>query len=333
MDLVPVTTDEVKTGVIRVDVQRRQLIGVETGRVERKIVTIPVRALGRITWDETRLTDVSLKVRGWIGKVFADFTGISVERGKPLFTIYSPELLSAQEEYLESLRRVRTARHSVLHETAKRRLRLWGLAPSQIAALAESGRPLEYLPILSPASGTVIEKNIVDGSMAEAGMRLFRIASTLWVEAEVYEADLPLVEAGQPAEVTLSYLPDERFSGTVSWVSPYLDARTRTGRIRIEIPNGDGTLRPEMYAAIEIRVPLGEQLVVPEDAVLMAGKTSLVFRDLGEGKLEPRRIKIGRKTPDGYVVLEGLEEGATVVTSGSFLIAAESKMKLGVKKW
>jgi len=165
MDLVPVTTEEVNTGTIRVDSERRQLIGVEVGRVERKPVTIDVRAVGKITYDETRLTDITLKYRGWIGQVFADYKGIRVEKGKPLFTIYAPELLSAQEELLESVRRgSRSGRQSPLLDTAKRRLRLWNLTPSQIAALAESGKPREYQPILSPVTGTVIEKNIVAGS-------------------------------------------------------------------------------------------------------------------------------------------------------------------------
>lgn len=337
MDLVPVTVEEVKTGVIQVDAQRRQLIGVETGRVERKPLTLTIRGVGRITYDETRLADITLKYRGWVGEVFANYTGAVVEKGKPLFTIYAPELLSAQEEFLESLRRSRSdgARDRSLLENARRRLRLWNLTDLQIAHLAESGKPQEYVPILSPVSGTVIEKNVVAGSTADAGMRLYRIAdlSTVWVDAEVYEADLALVEVGQEAEVALSYLPGERFTGKVAYVYPYLDAPTRTGRIRLEVPNPSGRLKPDMYASVEIDVPLGEQLIVPEDAVVMAGKTNLVCLDLGEGRLKPQRIEIGRKGPDGYVVLDGLKEGDAVVTSANFLIAAESKLKSGVKKW
>lgn len=337
MGLVPVTTEEVKTGTITVDAQRRQLIGVETGRVERKPLTIAVRAVGKITYDETGLADVTLKYRGWVGEVFADYTGASVEKGKPLFTIYAPELLSAQQEFLESLRRSRSggAREATLLANAKRRLQLWNLTDVQIATLAETGKAREYVPIVSPVTGTVIEKNIVAGSTAEAGMRLYRIAdlSTVWVDAEIYESDLPLVQVGQQAKVTLSYLPGQSFTGTVAYVYPYLDAPTRTGRIRLALPNPSGMFRPNMYATVAIEEPQGEQLIVPEDAVVMAGQTNLVFLDLGKGRLKPQKIKIGRKGPDGYVVLDGLKEGDVVVTSGNFLIAAESKLKSGVKKW
>ena len=191
------------------------------------------------------------------------------------------------------------------------------------------------MPIVSPVSGTVIEKNIVRGTAVGAGMRLYRIAdlSTVWVDAQVYEADLPLVAAGQTAEVTLSYLPGERFNATVSYVYPYLDAATRTGRVRLDVPNPDGKLRPDMYAEVTLEIPQGEQLVVPEAAVIMAGKTNLVFLDLGEGRLKPQRIEIGRKGADGYIVLSGLKEGDVVVTAGNFLIAAESKLKSGVGRW
>jgi Cu(I)/Ag(I) efflux system membrane fusion protein len=335
MDLVPVMAEEVTSGVIRVDNARRQLIGVKTGRVERKPLTLTVRAVGAITYDETRLTDVSLKYRGWIGEVFADSMGIAVEAGQPLFTIYAPELLSAQQEYLESLRRGRGGAPSPLLAVAKRRLRLWDLTEAQIGSLTAAGQVREYLPILSPASGTVIEKNIVAGSAAEAGMRLYRIAdlSTVWIDAEIYEADLPLVTAGQQATVILSYLPGEQRTGTIAYVYPYLDTPTRTGRVRLALSNPDGALRPGMYATVEVAVPHGEQLIVPEDAVVMAGKTNVVFLDLGEGRLKPRRVTIGRKGADGYVVLDGLDEGDAVVTSGTFLIAAESKLKSGAKQW
>ena len=337
MDLVPVTHKEVEEGTIHVDAARRQVIGVKTGRVERKKLVINVRAVGRITYDETQLVDISTKYKGWIGTVFADYTGIQVEKGKPLFTIYSPELLSAQEEFLESQRRVRAnpQRDRAILHNARRRLRLWDLTAAQISQLAESGKSAEYVPILSPVSGTVIEKNVYDGSAVESGMLLYRVAdlSTVWVEADIYESDLPLVELGQTARVTLSYLPGDTFTGTVSYVYPYLDAPTRTGRIRLEVPNPTGTLKPDMYVNIALQIPQGEQLIVPEEAVVMAGETNLVFLDLGGGHLKPQKIEIGRKGPDGYVVLDGLSEGDKVVTSGTFLIAAESKLKTGIDKW
>ncbi len=337
MDLVPVTRNELVTGTIRVDAKQRQLIGVKTTVVERKAASLTVRAVGRVAYDETRLTDVTLKFQGWVGEVFADTTGAPVKKGEALFTVYAPELLSAQEEFLESTRRSKSARRpsNRLSESARRRLLLWDVSEAQVSNLTRTGKPSTYVPIHSPVSGIVIQKNVVDGSAVAPGERLYRIAdlSHVWVEAELYEADLPLVKVGDTATVTLSYLPGESFSSTIDYVYPYLDAPTRTGRIRLIVPNEHGELKPDMYADVELSVPLGEQVLVPEDAVLRAGKTTLVFIDLGEGQLKPRTVELGRRTPEGYVVRSGLEPGDVVVTSGNFLIAAESKLKSGVDKW
>jgi membrane fusion protein, copper/silver efflux system len=337
MDLVPVTQRDLETGVVRVDATRRQLIGVTTGRVERKPLVAELRAVGQVSYDETRLTDVSMKYRGWVGTVAADYTGVQVKKGEPLFTLYSPELLSAQEELLESMRRAGGGgqRESTLAANARRRLRLWDLSDGQIAELVARGRAAEYMPMLSPVTGTVIEKRVVAGSAVEPGMRLYRIAdlSTVWVEADVYESDLPLLAAGTPARVTLAYLPGRSFTGTITYVYPYLDPKTRTGRVRLEVPNPDGALKPAMYADVDLEIALGEQLVVPEEAVIRSGKTDLVFLDLGEGRLKPRTITLGRKGRDGYAVLDGLAAGDVVVTSGNFLIAAESKLKSGINQW
>ena len=340
------TGDQDPAGTVILDAARRQLIGVKTGSVVRKEVVVAIRAVGRVAYDETRLTDISLKYRGWLGKVFANYTGISVTKGKPLFTIYSPALLSAQEEFLESLRRAGASngRKRTLLETTRRRLRLWDLTAEQISHLAQTRKPAEYVPILSPVTGTVIEKQVVAGSAVEPGMRLYRIAdlSHVWVEADLYETDVPLVQVGQPVALTLSYLPGKTFRGQVAYIYPYLDATTRTGRVRINVPNPNGALKPNMYVNVECQIPFGEQLIVPEEAVIMAGKTNLVFLDRGDGRLLPQKITLGRKVqaefagpagPDGYVVLDGLQAGDRVVTSGNFLIAAESKLKAGVDKW
>ena len=346
MDLVPVTREEVETGTVVVDVGRRQLIGVKTAPVVRKNLVLDIRAVGWVTYAENRLTDITLKYKGWVGKVLADYTGIKVQKDHPLFTIYSPELLSAQQEFLEASRqrtRVGEGRNHTLLETARRRLRLWDFTELQIADLAERGEPAEYVPILSPVTGTVIQKHVVDGSAVEPGMLLYRIAdlSTVWVAADIYEADIPLVQVDQAARISLSYLPGETLSATVSYVYPYLEKASRTARIRLEVPNPSGTLKPEMYVNVELQIPQGEQLMVPEGAVVMSGKTDLVFIDRGHGwpallapgRLQPQKVRLGRKGADGFVVLDGLREGDIVVTSGNFLIAAESKLKAGVDKW
>jgi Cu(I)/Ag(I) efflux system membrane fusion protein len=342
MDLVPVTHEEVETGVIIVDAQRRQLIGVRTAAVRREPIGVTIRAVGKVTYDETRLSDVSVKYRGWIGTLHADSPGQLVRKGKPLFTLYSPELHSAQEELLAVLASQRQARGTsaperadYLVEAARERLRLWDLEDAEIDRIAERGQAVKYLPITSPVTGYVVEKNVVAGAVVEPGMQLYRIAGLdrVWVEAEVYESELPLVSVGQQAEVGLSYLPGERFTGRVAFVYPYLQGSTRTGRVRIELANPGLELKPEMYADVTLRTDRGEGLVVPEEAVLYAGPRRIVFVDLGEGRLRPQEIEVGVRSGDRYEVLSGLEEGDRVVTSGNFLVAAESRLKSAAGLW
>ncbi len=342
MDLVAVTAQEAASGVILVDERRRQLIGVKTRPVERRPLATEVRAVGRVTYDETRLADVSVKYRGWIGRLHVDQPGQPVRRGQPLFTLYSPELYAAQQEYLTALASQRASRGTAAPERAdylvrasRERLRLWDLAPGQIDHLAATGEAIEQIPILSPVSGVVVEKNVVEGAAVEPGVQLFRIAGLdrVWVEAEVYESELPLVEVGQPAVVTLPSLPGEALRGTVAFVYPWLDGAARTGKVRIELPNPGGKLKPDMFADVTLVRDLGERLAVPEGAVLYAGPKSYVFLDLGEGRLRPQRVETGREV-DGWVeVLSGLAEGDVIVTSGNFLIAAESRLKVALDQW
>ena len=337
MDLTPVTRTEIESGRIVVDAKRRQLIGVKTGTVLRIHMVRTISAVGRITYDETRLTDVTLKFKGWIGQIEADYTGKKVEQDAPLFTVYSPALLTAQEEYLDALRKFTSnpQRGKTLVDAARKRLILWDVQNHQVDALAREKRASDFLPYLSPASGTIIVKNIFRGSAVEPGQLLYRLAdlSVVWVEAQVYESDLSLVKVGQTATIELSYLPATSITGNVTFVYPYLDPKTRTGRIRLDVSNPEGLLKPDMYVNVRFHVDLGSRLVVPEEAVLYAGDTRLVFLDHGEGSLEPRRIKTGLKNRNYIEVLEGLEEGDNIVTSGNFLIAAESKLKLGIEKW
>ncbi len=342
MNLVPVTAEEVSTGIIRVAAERRQTIGVTTARAERKKLERPIRAVGTVVYDQTRLADVSVKIRGWIGRLLVDEPGQYVRRGQTLFTLYSPELYASQREYLTALESQRAARATdaperadYLVEAARRRLRLWDLGDAELDRLAAGGEPVEYLPIAAPVSGYVIEKEVVEGASVEPGMRLYRIAGldSVWVEAEVYESELPLVEVGQPAEVTLPYLPGRRFDGRVAFVYPYLRGATRTGTVRVKLANPDLVLKPDMYANVVLRRDLGERLVVPEEAVLYAGERSFVFVDLGEGRLKPTAVETGIVTGDEIEILSGLSAGDPVVTSGNFLIAAESRLKLAMEHW
>ncbi len=319
-------------GTIHVDPARRQLIGIKTGSVEQKNLAVTIRAAGKITYDETQLNDVSLKFNGWIGKLYANVIGKSVKKGQPLFTVYSPDLLATQEEYLLILKRGTDKR---LRQATHRRLRLWNLSPQQIKDLEKRGKAQEYVPILAPNDGIVIEKQIVAGSAFKAGQQLLRTAdiSHVWVEAQVYDYELPLIKAGMKANVVLPELQDREYPAEIKFIYPFMESDTRTARVRVTLDNADGFLRPDMYAHIHITADLGKRLLVQESAVLYAGQSRVVFLDLGEGKLLPRKIKTGQRNRQWIEVLEGLNEGDKVVTSGNFLIAAESKLKAGVEQW
>ncbi|WP_205507633.1 efflux RND transporter periplasmic adaptor subunit [Myxococcus vastator] len=328
MDLTPVSRAELESGIIRVDDLRRQRIGVKTAPVTQAPMDLSLRALGRVTFDEKSLVDVTLKLDGYIHELRVNATGEPVKKGDVLFTLYSPELYAAQQEYLLA-RQSQSAANASLVGAARKRLALWGLSAAQIERVAQRGQPVENMPFLAPASGYVLEKNVVEGAAVKAGERLFRIAplAKVWVEADVYEQDLARVKPGQPVEVTLPYLPGKKYAGRVGYVYPSLQGATRTGRIRIELPNPELELKPDMYADVRFVLQGGARLQVPDSAVIYTGPRRLVFVDLGEGRLRPQEVKLGLKGQGTYEVLEGLSPGDVVVTSGNFLIAAESRIR------
>ncbi|NVJ08956.1 efflux RND transporter periplasmic adaptor subunit [Myxococcus sp. AM001] len=328
MDLTPVSRAELESGIIRVDDLRRQRIGVKTAPVAEAPMDLSLRALGRVTFDEKSLVDVTLKLDGYIHELRVNATGEPVKKGDVLFTLYSPELYAAQQEYLLA-RQSQSAANASLVGAARKRLALWGLSSAQIERVAQRGQPVENMPFLAPASGYVLEKNVVEGAAVKAGERLFRIAplAKVWVEADVYEQDLARVKPGQPVEVTVPYLPGKKYAGRVGYVYPSLQGATRTGRIRIELPNPELELKPDMYADVRFVLQGGARLQVPDSAVIYTGPRRLVFVDLGEGRLRPQEVKLGLKGQGTYEVLEGLSPGDVVVTSGNFLIAAESRIR------
>jgi len=342
MALAPVFRRELDSGEIVLDAGRRQQIGVTTARAELRPLAGPVRAAGTVTYDQSRLTDVTLRVGGWIDVLHADRLGQRVREGEPLFTLFSPDLFEAQQRYVEALEKLENARKlrsplsaGLLIETRRQRLRLADLGPDQLERLEERGLPIERVPILAPASGHVIEKNVVAGAAVSPGMRLLRIAGLdrVWVEAEVYESELPLLEVGDRATVTLRYLPGREFRGRIAFVYPWLDGATRTGRVRIELPNPDLALKPEMYAEVVFERDLGERLAVPQGAVLYAGDRDFVFLDLGDGRLRPQAVTVGGEAGDWVEILDGVGEGDVVVTSGNFLVAAEARLALALEDW
>ena len=342
MALAPVFRRELESGEITLDAGRRQQIGVGTARVELRPLAGPVRAVGTVTYDQSRLTDVTLKVGGWIHELYADRIGQRVKAGEPLFTLYSPDLFETQQKYVDALEKLRNARKlgsslssGFLLETRRQRLRLWDLGPDEIERLEDRGLPVERVPILAPASGHVIEKNVVAGAAVAPGMRLLRIAGLdrVWVEADVYESELPLLAVGDRAKVTLRYLPGKELHGRITFVYPWLDGATRTGRVRVELPNPGLVLKPEMYAEVTFERDLGERLAVPQSAVLYAGDRDFVFLDLGDGRLRPQAVKVGGHAGDWVEILDGVGEGDLVVTSGNFLVAAEARLALALEHW
>jgi Cu(I)/Ag(I) efflux system membrane fusion protein len=324
---------------VTIDAARRQSLGIRVEPVSRRTLTLPIRAAGRVAYDETRVTEVSLAYSGWVREVTADFTGEPVSQGQTLFRAYSPDLLSGQNEYLEARNALRadTSRTDVaeLLAASRRRLELWGVAAEDLRALERTGRASETLPVRSPASGVVLEKAVVRGSPFNAGQVLYRIARTnpVWVLASVFPADLPYVRTGLAARVHDPEAPGGVRSGRVSFVAPDVQDQSRTGTARIEVANPKGALKPGQFVDVELDVPLGEHVAVPQSAVLPTGTRRLVFVDLGDGRLAPREVVLGPRAGDWYAVTSGLAAGERVVTSGNFLVASESRLRSATGKW
>lgn len=323
-------------GSIVLSASRRQEIGVTTAPLTVRDLDHTRRVAGRATFDESRRTEVTLKFQGYIRSLRADFTGAPVRKGQVLFTIYSPELYSAQREFLDAIMVRDTLptgpsrfRASELAEAARQRLALWDLTSGQIAALEKSRKPQEAVPILSPVSGIVTEKMVVQGSSVMAGAALLRIApiDPIWIVADVYPYELPFLKVGDPVRVTLPVGGKAQRGGRISFISPLLEGETRTGQVRIDVPNGDRALLPGQLVDVEIRVPMGKKLALPASAVLFNGERRIVFVDEGGGRLEPREVVLGPKADDWYPVESGLKAGDVVVTSGNFLVAAESRLR------
>jgi Cu(I)/Ag(I) efflux system membrane fusion protein len=329
----------VAPGTVQISPQKQQLIGVKFGTVEMKPLEKAIRTVGRVDYDEKRIVIVSPKIGGWIEDLFVDFTGKFVKQGEPLLTIYSPELVSTQEEYLLAVQARKSLSKSPfpevassgdsLAESAKKRLKLWDISDDQIKTLEETGQAKKTLTLYSPFSGFVLEKTATKGMSVMPGMALFKLAdlSVVWLLADIYEYELPFVQLGQQATVQLSYMPGETFTGRAIYIYPSLNAETRTAKVRFEFTNPQGKLKPEMYANVEIKVRLGQKLAVPEGAIIDTGIRQMAIIDKGNGYFEPREVKVGSKVEGYYEVIKGLKAGERVVTSANFLVDSESKLK------
>lgn len=349
MQLVPVYEDTAagETGKgsvagytsLQLSPDRQQLIGVQTGRVEMKDLTRAMRAVGRVSYDETLLHHIHAKFEGYVERLFVDYTGMPVHRGQPLLSIYSPDILATEQEYLTALRAREQFRRSgnpdlarrgeELYEAARQRLLLWDIPASEIGRLEKSGEPQKALTLYSPVEGVVIAKNAIQGNRVMPGDSLFDVAdlSRVWVLADVYEYELPFVRTGQAASLTLTSFPGRIWKGKVAFVSPVLDEKTRTVEVRVELANPDRLLKPEMFANVTLEQGLGSVLAVPEDAVLLTGSRAIVFLALEGGRFEPREIQVGARSDGFYQVLGGLLAGDFVVTQANFLVDSESRLK------
>lgn len=348
MDLVPVYADEDETPVghtIRIDPITIQNMGVRTAALKRGPLVKTIRTVGRVDYDEERVTFINTKFEGWIEKLFVDETGQHVAKGQALFEVYSPQLYSAQEEYLASLRALKalSAASDEVKEDARQlleagriKLRFQDVSDEQIDELAKTNKAKKSLVIHSPAEGIVTEKMILEGMYVKPGMQLYTIAdlSHVWVYVDIYEYQLPWVRTGQTATMNLSYIPGKEFIGKVVYIYPYLEKQTRVIKVRLEFDNTALELKPDMFATIMLKADLGrEAVLIPREAYIDSGLRKVAFVDLGGGKFQPRQIQVGVEAADGMVeVLHGLDAGDVVVTSGQFMLDAESKLKEAVAK-
>jgi|SRR5450432_399594 len=324
---------------IELSPERMQSIGVRTGKVEYKTTNSEIRATGTVDLDERRTAFVQSRYPGWIKDVFVNASYQFVKKGQPLFTIYSPELVASEQEYLlakgnaghlgqSSVESVASGADTLLHSSRERLLQ-WSLSEQDITKLEASGQPQKEFTFASPVSGYVIERMALPNVYVQPEMRLYSIAdlSSVWVNAQVFQEDTGKLKPGDSADVTVDAYPSRIFHAHIEQLLPQVDAATRTLRVRLALPNPGLALKPGMFVNVRLRAALGRQLIVPASAVLEAGSRQVVFVTRGQGSFEPREVQLGTRTDDGFVVLRGLKLGDTVATSANFLIDSESQLQ------
>jgi RND family efflux transporter MFP subunit len=341
MDMVPVYEDEAaeaEASAIEVDPVTTQNMGIRTATVTRGPLRRTIRTVGTIDYDETTLADVTTKFKGWIEKLDVSATGQLVMRGEPMFEIYSPELYSAQVEYLLATdpSNKAGAGSDSLKASALTKLKFFDISDEQIAELDRSRLARKTLSIVAPQDGFAVEKMVVEGQMVDAGMKIYRLADLglVWVPAQIYEQDLAYMKVGQEATMKLDYLPDREFRGRVTYIYPNVDEKTRTAKVRMEFHNPGYFLKPGMFAIVQVTSELEPSaLLVPDMAILRSGDKCTVFVALDGGKFEPRTVTLGPQAEnDTYQVLSGLKEGERIVTSGQFMLDSESQLREAIQK-
>jgi Cu(I)/Ag(I) efflux system membrane fusion protein/cobalt-zinc-cadmium efflux system membrane fusion protein len=330
---------------VSLDTRRQQLIGVRTVRVAHAVLAPEIRAAGTVTYDETRQVEVNTRIDGWIRELYADYTGRLVKRGEPLFTLYSPDLIAEQNDYLLALRgRSKLAVSDPgglsdysdrLAAAARERLLRLEMTDAEIDEVARTGRAAETVTFRSPATGVIVEKAALRGMRVMAGQMLYRLAdlSTVWVEAEVYETDLAMVRTGMRASVSFPGYPDRTFAGRISYIYPLVTQETRTVRVRIVLANPGGLLKPNMLATVMLQAPASHALLVPADALVDTGTQQLVFIADGTGRFTPREVRVGRRSAGQVELLSGVTQGDQVAASATFFLDSESQLRGALQQY
>lgn len=326
-------------GTVVIPEEKQSLAGVRTSQVEKKQLLRQIRTTAQITADETRIAHVHVKVSGYIDKVYVDFVGQLVKKGEPLFTLYSPDLVSAEEEYLIAKRgdtvlgnapfpEVSQGAQSLL-QSAHQRLKLWDISDEQIRQLDQSGKVTKDLTFYSPITGFVTDRKAYPQTSVTPDTELYTVSdlSTVWATADIYEYEVPFVHLGQKVTLTLTYYPGKTYTGSISYIYPTVDPQTRTVKVRLQLPNPGFILKPQMFADAQLQVNYGNQILIPQEAVLNSGAEQQVFVVHPGGVFEPRKITLGPVFDGNVAVLSGLKPGETVVTSGNFLVDSESRLK------
>jgi len=317
---------------VHVPQDQQQKIGLKTEKAQKKDLVHNIRTVGTITADQTREFHIHTRINGWIERIYTDYVGRPVKKGAPLYDLYSPELVSTQEEYLAA--RSQSGVGKELAKAALDRLKLWEVPQSAIDRLNKTGRSSRTMTFESPVNGVVISKTAIQGMYITPGMELYQIAdlSEVWIQITLYEFDVSTVKVGDEVSVQLPYEGNRMLKAKISFISPDIDPQTRTAKARIEINNKDQSLKPNMYANVMIKKNLGDSIVVPDDAVIDTGLRKIIFVRSEGTMFEPRELQLGPRVDDQFVVLSGLRPGEEIVTSAHFLIDAESKLKASLGK-
>jgi hypothetical protein len=337
MDMVPVYEGD-EGGGVKIDPTTVQNIGVRYETIDQRTLTKSIRTVGKIDYDEKKLYYVNTKVSGWADKLYVNYTGKLVQKGEPLVAIYSPELVAAEEDYIIALKyrdlNPSQNEQAQLFERAHRKLMFWDIPHDQIVRLETTKKPEKTMTLVAPEAGVVVEKNVLQGGNIMAGANLFKIAdlSTVWVMADIYEYEVPFIRIGQGATVSLAYAPGKAYKGRVSYIFPYLNSDTRTVKVRIEIPNPSGELKPAMFATVDLQSPVTiDAIAIPEQAVIHTGERNVVVISRGDGRFESREVKLGILAGGYYQALDGVKEGEVIVVSSQFLLDSESNLKAALQ--